>query len=157
MIMKNFSSIDIDFMKQALLEAKKAGENNEVPIGAVLHFPKDDISFSAGNKTITDCDVTSHAEILCLKQASIHYQNHRLVDSTLYVTLEPCIMCLGALLQARVKKIFIAARDSRDNSIHKHIDLYKSPYFNHQIKTSYGLMEKEAETLLRSFFNAKRN
>ena len=154
MNMKKFSHTDL--MQEALNQAEYALKIGEIPIGATLYIPEDNIFFSSGNSTIADHDVTSHAEISCIRQASKHYKNHRLNNSILFVTLAPCIMCTGALIQARVTEIYIAVKDSRENSIHKEMNLFQSHYFNHKIKTHYGLLKEQSEILLRTFFDGKR-
>lgn len=155
-MINEFTTLDQNMMTLALQEASQAKLNAEIPVGAALYLPNIKQYFLAGNQTIKDMCVTSHAEILCLKMASKAISNHRLPGSILYVTLEPCIMCVGALLQARVEKIIVATRDTRENSIHQHIDLFQSPYFNHKIKIHYGLLEEESKKLLKDFFDERR-
>ncbi len=152
----NFGDVDHAMMTIALQQALLAAERQEVPVGACLHFPDQDIHFSAGNQTLADNDVTSHAEILCLKKAFKHFDNHRLPQSTLYVSLEPCVMCIGALVQARVTKIHIAARDTRTQSIHSHVNLYDGTHFNHRFQVSFGLYKDKSEQILANFFHARR-
>lgn len=156
-MINEFTALDQKMMTLALQEAAKARTHNEVPIGATLYIPSENRYFCAGNQTIGDTCVTSHAEILCLKQASKALANHRLPGAILYVTLEPCMMCAGALLQARVQRIIVSARDTRENSIHKHIDLFQSPYFNHKIEVHYGLMKEDSEKILKDFFDERRS
>lgn len=147
---------DISYMNIALSEANKALTRGEVPIGACLVLHDHSAFFSASNQTIGDHDITSHAEILCLRQATSFLKNHRLSRSTLYVTLEPCIMCLGALIHARVDKLVIAARDSREHSIHKQVNLYQNHAFNHKFTVEFGCQENQARELLKEFFHARR-
>ena len=145
------------FMDAALKEAKQALDLNEVPIGCVVVY-QNSIIAQAYNQTLHQSDPCAHAEILALKKACSFFKNHRLPKGvTMYITLEPCIMCIGALLIARVEEVIVGARDSRDNSIHKALNLYESPYFNHKIKTIFGCQEEECANILNQFFENKRN
>lgn len=154
--MTNLLSDDY-FMNIAFEQAEKALDREEVPIGACLVLQDEQTYFAASNQTIGDCDITSHAEILCLRKACLHLQNHRIPHSTLYLTLEPCLMCLGALIHARVKKLVIAARDSRKNSLHHQINLYQSDAFNHKFEVEFGRQEERSQQLLKEFFDARRS
>jgi tRNA(adenine34) deaminase len=157
MIEKKFSPYYHESIMQIALEkAKEAGVQDEVPIGAALFVPGLNEIISYGNQTRHLSMITAHAEILCLQDACKKTQNYRLNGSIMYLTLEPCLMCLGALLQARVSKVFIAAKDSRTCSIHRSINLFDSHFFNHKIECQYGLGQLESEQLLKEFFDGKR-
>ncbi len=145
------------FMDAALKQAQEALDLNEVPIGCVIVY-QDNIIAQAYNQTLLQSDPCAHAEILALKQACAFFKNHRLPKGVkMYITLEPCIMCIGALVIGRIEELIIGARDSRDCSIHKTINLYESPYFNHKIKTVFGCQEQKCSDILKKFFQIKRN
>lgn len=156
MMNEKFSPYEQSMMQIALKQAKTAQEKGEVPIGAALYVPELKETLSFGNQTRQLCSVTAHAEILCLQAACQKIQNYRLNGAVMFVTLEPCLMCLGALLQARISKLYIAAKDSRPCSIHRHMNLFESQFFNHKIHCEYGLAQQESETLLKEFFDGKR-
>ena len=144
-------------MQQAIFHAQQALNDGEVPIGAVLvNSEGQELAFGY-NQSIKRSDPTAHAEIQCLRLACTALQNYRLPDGCcLYVTLEPCVMCMGALLHARLSNIVIATRDTRKNSIHRDINLFQSSYFNHKINAFYGCLENEAKELLNKFFMERR-
>jgi tRNA(adenine34) deaminase len=153
----NIFERDKFFMNQALDLARNALAHGEVPIGCLLVDDNDRILGTGFNKTITCCDPTAHAEIVALRQACQHEKNYRLSKSvTAYVTLEPCLMCAGAFLHARLERLVIAAKDSRAHSIHKTIDLYSGQYGNHKISVEPGLCAIEAQEILTQFFKDRR-
>jgi len=144
------------YMQLALEEAEKAYEKQEVPIGCVL--VRDGIIISKNhNQTIEMTDPTAHAEILALREAAAFIGNYRLGSSTtVYCTLEPCLMCIGALLQARIGQLIVAAKDTRSCSIHRIHNFYHSPHMNHHVAFKSGLLAEKAEALLRQFFKQRR-
>jgi tRNA(Arg) A34 adenosine deaminase TadA len=149
-----FSSEDVFFMEEALEQAKLAKSLGEVPIGAVVVFDGQIIA-KACNRTIIDNDPTAHAEMLAIQIAAKYLNNHRLVNTKLYVTLEPCIMCLGALIQARVSDVYFSSFDSRVGTIS--VDrLHENKKLNHEISFNGGLLSLESGILLRNFFKKKR-
>jgi tRNA(adenine34) deaminase len=147
---------DIHYMKIALELATKAETAGEVPVGAVL-IRDEEIIGEGWNRPINLHDPTAHAEIMALRDAGDNQQNYRLPDSTLYVTLEPCPMCAGAIVHARVKRVVFGAFDSRSGAAGSVFDLLPSDdRFNHKVEVDSGCLEKESAALLRSFFRAKR-
>jgi tRNA(adenine34) deaminase len=144
-------------MRQALLEAQQASREDEVPVGAVLVAKDGTVLAKAYNQTIKMCDPTAHAEILVLRAASQTLGNYRLLDTTLYVTIEPCIMCMGALLQARVAKIVFGARDPKGGAAGSCYNLAADPTLNHTIDVEGGLLENECKVLIQEFFQARRD
>jgi tRNA(adenine34) deaminase len=142
------------WMLMALKAAQMAGQKNEVPIGALLVHEKE-LVCSTYNQTLTQNNPTAHAEILCLQKAAHIIGNHRLIDSILYVTLEPCMMCLGAMLQARIKQVVYGAYDHRVGCISQH-KIHTLPGLNHSLQITPGVYENECAHELKTFFKAKR-
>jgi len=149
-----FIRTDRDFMALALDEAKKAAEKGEIPVGAVL-VKDGEVVASAHNLRETAFDATAHAEILCIREGGRRLGGWRLTGCTLYVTLEPCPMCAGAIINARPDRVVFGAYDSRAGSLGSVIDLPLYPY-NHRPTVEGGVMEGEAKALLQDFFRAKR-
>jgi len=143
-------------MRQALLEAQQATRQDEVPVGAVLVAQDGTVLAKAHNRTIALCDPTAHAEILALRAASRALGNYRLLNTTLYVTMEPCIMCMGALLQARVARIVFGAKDPKWGGAGSRYNLAANTGLNHTIDVQRGLLENECRELIQDFFRAKR-
>ena len=143
-------------MHQALLEAQQAAREDEVPVGAVLVSQDGTILAGAHNRTIALCDPTAHAEILALRAASQVVGNYRLLNTTLYVTIEPYIMCMGALLHARVAEIFFGAEDPKWGGAVSRYNLSADVSLNHTIDVKGGLLENECRKLIQDFFQAKR-
>jgi tRNA(adenine34) deaminase len=143
-------------MRQALLEAQQATHQDEVPVGAVLVARDGTVLARAHNQTISLCDPTAHAEILALRAASLALGNYRLPSTTLYVTIEPCIMCMGALLQARVARIVFGAKDPKWGGAGSRYNLAADTSLNHTIDVQGGLLENECRELIQDFFRAKR-
>lgn len=139
-------------MRHALMLAAHAAKIGEVPIGAVL-VKNEEILAESWNQSISDHDPTAHAEILSLRMAAIIEKNYRLPDTTLYVTLEPCLMCYGALVNARVKRLVYGANDKRFGVIK---DLSDKLKFNHQIEISAGVLKEECAQILSDFFKTRR-
>ncbi|MGV8073837.1 MAG: tRNA adenosine(34) deaminase TadA [Syntrophobacteraceae bacterium] len=144
------------FMSMAVEEAKKAYDCFEVPIGAVLVDSSGEVLSRAHNAPISLRDPTAHAEISALRQASVLMRNYRLPGTLLYVTLEPCAMCLGAMLQARVRMLVYGASDPKAGAAGSVVDLTKVPLFNHHIEVVKGVREDECAGLLRRFFQDRR-
>jgi len=149
-----FTSIDEAFMKEALSMARKAFILNEVPVGAVL-VKNQKIIAKAHNLVESNKNATSHAEILCINQASKYLNNWRLTGSTLYTTLEPCIMCAGALISSRVDKIVWAAPDIRQGSNGSLLEVFQTHPIHH-IEIYGGLCQDESAKLLKEFFQKRR-
>lgn len=143
------------FMKLALKQAESAYQNNEIPVGAVM--VKDDIVIaSAHNQKESSLDPTAHAELLVIREAAIKTGSWRLTDCTLYVTKEPCIMCAGAMLNARISKIVFGCLDERYGAVISRYQLTHDPYMNHQIPFQSGILKHECEILLKNFFTLRR-
>ena len=146
---------DEKFMKQALLQAKKAKELGEVPIGCVI--VQDGKVIGRGyNRRNTDKSTLSHAEITAIRKASKKLNDWRLEDCTLYVTLEPCQMCAGAIVQARVKEVVIGAMNPKAGCAGSILNLFTMKQFNHQVQTTYGVCEAECSQILKQFFAGLR-
>ena len=143
-------------MALALEQAALAARNNEVPVGAVLVNAHNQVIAACGNQTISNCDPTGHAEIMALRQGAQVAGNYRLLNSTLYVTLEPCAMCAGALIWARVKRVVFAAYDEKAGSLGSVLCLHRQLGFNHKLEVSGGILEQQSVALLQDFFRRKR-
>ncbi len=144
------------FMRAALKSAEKAWENGEVPVGAVL--VKDDKIISTGqNSPITLNDPTAHAEIIAMREGGEKLKNYRLIDTTLYVTIEPCTMCMGAIIHARVKKLVFGTFDPRAGAAGSLFDFTIENKFNHNIEVKSGILEPECRELIQDFFKQKRS
>ena len=144
-------------MKLAISEAKLAGKKDEVPIGAVLVDKQSKIIASGHNQTITLNDPTAHAEILTLRKAGLKILNYRLLNTTLYVTVEPCIMCMGAIIHARVSKVVFGAGDPKWGGAGSLYDFAKDARLNHSPDIISCVCENECRILIKGFFKAKRN
>ena len=150
-----FSSQDEEFMRRAIGLASKAEGEGEVPVGAVL--VKDNKIVAEGwNRSITSCDATAHAEIQVLREAGAQLQNYRLTDTTLFVTLEPCAMCAGAMLHSRIKRLVFSASDPKTGATGNVLNLLKSEVAYHDIKVESGLLEDECRSQLQAFFKKRR-
>ena len=143
-------------MREALVQAKKALKKGEVPIGAVVVLG-DEIIGRGYNQPITMKDPTAHAEIIALKEASNRLDNYRLNEAIIYTTLEPCLMCAGALVHARIKKIIFAAQDTKSGVVVNNGGLIQSEFLNHKVSFEGGILEKQASKLLKDFFLEKRS
>jgi len=142
-------------MQLALAQAGQAANAGEVPVGAVLVLDDQELA-AEHNRTILNQDPTAHAEILVLRQAATLQGNHRLLNSTLYVTLEPCVMCVGAMIQARIERLVFAASDPKSGAVGSVMDLSSHPELNHAFSVEGGLMAEECAKLLRDFFKVRR-
>jgi tRNA(adenine34) deaminase len=145
----------VEAMGAALAEAKKAAECGEVPIGAVVVHEGEIIS-KGQNRVIRDNDPTAHAEIVALREAAACLGNYRLNGCTLYVTLEPCAMCAGAMIHARLDRVVFAASDPKAGACGSVLEVLNHPQLNHQMEVEQGIMGEEAGELLRSFFRERR-
>jgi tRNA(adenine34) deaminase len=143
-------------MAEALLMARQAAAKDEVPVGAVLINEDNELIASGHNQPISAIDPTAHAEIVVLREAAKKLNNYRLPDTTLYVTLEPCTMCVGALVQARVKRIVYGAIEPKTGAIESAHQLFKEGGFNHIPELTGGVLKVECASLLSEFFSAKR-
>jgi len=144
------------YMRQALAEAQKALKEGEVPVGALLVSPKGDIMARAHNRPITLNDPTGHAEILVLRQGAAQLENYRLPGHILYVSLEPCVMCVGAMIQARLALIVYGASDPKGGAIESVYRLGSDGKLNHRLAARGGVLAEECGALLQAFFTARR-
>jgi tRNA(adenine34) deaminase len=146
---------DEKFMRIALAEARRAAEAGEVPVGALVTLDGRVIA-SAANRTITDGDPTAHAEIVALRTAAKTLGNYRLAGATLYVTLEPCAMCAGALVHARVARLVYGCDDPKVGAVNWCLRVLEHPMLNHRVEVTSGVLADESAALLREFFEARR-
>lgn len=140
----------------ALDHARNAAEIQEVPVGACLVSADGELLAAASNRTIIDSDPTAHAEILVLREAARIIANYRLLDTTLYSTVEPCVMCAGALVNARVRRLVYGTRDERFGGVETRFRLCDSPFLNHRIEIVSGIRADECRVLMQEFFRARR-
>jgi tRNA(adenine34) deaminase len=151
------NELDEFWMLEALKAARDAEKLNEVPIGACLIDGDGSLLAVNGNRTITDTDPTAHAEILVLREAAAKIGNYRLVDSTIYTTIEPCAMCAGALVNARVKRLVYGAADERFGAVETLFNICDNEFLNHQIEIVSGILADECRNLMQKFFRKKRD
>lgn len=156
-MMGEFDAQDDAFMCRALAQAEAAEAAGEVPVGAVLVSAEGDVLAEGHNRTISQCDPSAHAEINVLREAGRKLGNYRLLDTTLYVTLEPCAMCAMALVHARVKRLVYAAADPKTGACGSVFDLIGDPRHNHRIHMQGGLLAETAGNQLSAYFKAKRS
>ncbi len=149
------SDRDVAWMRIALDEARRAGDAGEVPVGAAL-VRGDELIAVAGNRTVRDHDATAHAELLALRQAAQLIGDARLTGSTLYVTLEPCAMCAGAIVLSRVDRLVFGAWDSKAGMAGSIVDLVRHPRLNHRPEVLAGVLAEECGEVLTRFFQARR-
>lgn len=150
-----FAEQEILWMQHALQLAEAAAAQQEVPVGAVLVLDNKIIG-EGSNRPIKNCDPTAHAEIIALRQGAETLKNYRLINSTLYVTLEPCVMCIGAIVHARVKRVVFGAKDPKAGAVESVCSLGVSPHFNHRVIYESGLLAEQCGKLLSEFFRARR-
>jgi tRNA(adenine34) deaminase len=146
---------DLEAMQAALAEAHLAAEAGEVPIGAII-IREGEIVARGQNRVLRDVDPTAHAEIVAMRAASTAVGNYRLNGCTLYVTLEPCAMCAGAMIHARLARLVFAADDPKTGAAGSVLTVLNHPQLNHQMQVDQGLLSDEAAELLRSFFRERR-
>lgn len=147
---------DSAWMQQALVQAQIAAENDEVPVGAVLIDAAGDLVAAGHNQPIGACDPSAHAEIMVLRAAAQKLGNYRLPGTTLYVTLEPCVMCVGALVHARVERVVYGATEPKTGAIESAQRLFESGDFNHKPEIVSGVLADECASLMTEFFANKR-
>ena len=143
------------WMRHALSLAQRAWDEGEVPVGAVLVYQNQVIG-EGWNRPIGRHDPTAHAEIMALRQGGLVLQNYRLMDTTLYVTLEPCIMCAGAMVHSRISRLVYGACDVKTGAAGSLIDVLGHPGMNHQVQVTGGILAEECSTLLSRFFRERR-
>ena len=143
------------FMKEALKEAEKAYEKLEVPVGAII-VKDGKIIARAYNQKESKTDTTKHAEILAIQKASKKLKSWRLIDCEMYVTLEPCTMCAGAIIHSRIKKVYIGAMDEKTGAVGSVFNLLEDYTFNHKVEYEKGVLQDECESILKEFFKELR-
>ncbi|HTW61425.1 MAG TPA: tRNA adenosine(34) deaminase TadA [Terracidiphilus sp.] len=146
---------DVDLMREALAEARAAAAGGEVPIGAVAVL-NGQIVARGQNRVLRDCDPTAHAEVVAMRAAALAVNNYRLIECELYVTLEPCSMCAGAMMHARLGRLIYAAADPRAGAAGSVLDVLNHPRLNHQMAVTAGILADESAELLRAFFRERR-
>ena len=151
----SWTETDLACMRLALEQAAAGAQAGEVPVGAVVSVGGEIVA-AAHNRTITDADPAGHAEVLVLREAAERLGNHRLVDATLYVTLEPCVMCVGAIAQARVARVVFGAYDRKAGALGSVEDLSDSRAVNHRFEVNGGLLADECAAPLKTFFTPRR-
>jgi tRNA(adenine34) deaminase len=149
------AELDQQYMRMAIEQAQLAAQAGEVPVGAVL-VKDSQVIAKAFNKPIANHDPSAHAEMLTLREAALAQENYRIPGSTLYVTLEPCAMCSGAMLHARIGRVVYGAPDPKTGAAGSVIDLFASKQINHQTSVEGGIMSEECGQLLRDFFKGRR-
>lgn len=147
---------DEKWMLEALSEARKAGQLGEVPVGACLVDENGELIASAANQTITSNDPTAHAEILVLRAAAQKIGNYRLTGTTMYSTIEPCVMCAGALVNARVTRLVFGAHDERFGAVESKFRLCDTLLLNHRLEVVSGVLADECRKLMQDFFRSRR-
>ena len=145
------------FMELALQEAKKAEQIGEVPVGAILVSENEEILAAAHNLTIKLVDPTAHAEVLALRKAALEINNYRLLNTTLYVTVEPCIMCMGAIVHARISRVVFGAADPKWGAAVSLYNVAEDDRLNHHVEIITGARAEDCRRLMQDFFRAKRD
>ena len=151
----SWTYIDINLMQVAIAEAEKAMASNEVPVGAIVTWSGEIIG-KGFNRIIQDSDPSAHAEVIAIRNAAANQKNYRLKGATVYVTLEPCAMCVGAMIQARIQRLVFGAYDPQTGAVGSVLDLSNIKEFNHRFEINGGLLEAECSAMLKDFFAAKR-
>lgn len=149
-------NVDEQFMALALDQAALARDHGEVPVGAVLVDSKGAVVAKGYNQPISACDPSGHAEIVVLREAGRVCGNYRFPDMTLYVTIEPCMMCVGALIHARIARVVIGAREPRSGALLSHPYNASHDCWNHSLEVEEGILENECGTIMKQFFAARR-
>lgn len=155
MTAQDTQTLDRQYMREALALAAHAKDRGEVPVGALLVFEGQVIA-RAANQPISAEDPTAHAEILVLRQGALFLKNYRLLNTTLYVTLEPCAMCAGAMVHARIQRLVFGAFDPKAGAAGSIMNILQDPRLNHRVQVEGGLLAEESALLLRDFFQARR-
>src|SRR5262245_14149559 len=143
------------WMREALRAAREAGSAGEVPVGACIVID-DELVTIAGNRTRADCDPTAHTEIVALREAAQQFGNYRLADAIVYSTIEPCTMCAGALIQARVKLLVYGAVDEKSGAVDSHFQICDAHQLNHRVQVIGRVLETECREMMQEFFKGKR-
>ncbi len=152
----SWADTDIHLMRAAIAEAENAKASNEIPVGAVVAWSGNIIG-KGFNRTIQDSDPSAHAEVVAIRNAATVQKNHRLIGATVFVTLEPCAMCVGAMIQARIQRLVFAAYDPKAGAVGSVLDLSDIKEFNHRVEINGGLLAEECSAILKEFFAEKRS
>jgi tRNA(adenine34) deaminase len=152
---ENTRENDAMWMEQALAEARAAATKGEVPVGAVLVHEGREIS-RGHNRTIADCDPTAHAEMIALREGAKALGNYRLTGTTLYVTIEPCAMCAGAMIQARIARLVYGCKEPKGGAAESCFSIFDHPMVNHRVEVIGGVMAGECSRAMQEFFQARR-
>jgi tRNA(adenine34) deaminase len=155
--LKKLEENDLYFMRLALQEAQKAQDHGEVPVGAVIVEKTGIVLARAGNRSIVDHDPGGHAEMVAMRAAGKIIENYRLLNTTLYVTIEPCVMCAGAMIHARIGRLVFGALDPKAGAIVSQYQISGDGKLNHQLDVAGGVLANECAELLTSFFKEKRD
>jgi tRNA(adenine34) deaminase len=153
---KSATDADERWMSEALSAAREAARRGEVPVGACVVSEDGRLLAACGNRTRTDCDPTAHAEVITLREAARKVGNYRLTGAVVYSTIEPCAMCAGALVQARIKRLVYGARDEKAGAVESVFRVCDAGSLNHRIELTQGVLEDECRALMREFFRARR-
>jgi len=146
---------DLAYMGLALAEAQAAAEKGEVPVGCVISL-EDRVLARAGNETISACDPSAHAEIVALRAAAKTIGNYRLSGATVYVTVEPCAMCAGAMIQARIARLVYGCDDPKGGAVHSCFEIFSHPALNHRVEVLGGVLAHECGRVMQAFFALRR-
>ena len=146
---------DAEYMRLALTEARAAAETGEVPVGAIVVL-QDEILARAGNRTISTCDPSAHAEIVAIREAAQTLGNYRLLGATLYVTVEPCAMCAGAIVQARIARVVYGCDDLKGGAVRSCFAIFDHPALNHRVEALGGVLAEESAGAMQIFFASRR-
>lgn len=146
---------DHEFMRRALALAQEAERNGEVPVGAIVVLDGEIVG-EGFNSSISTDDPTAHAECVAIRNACKRLGNYRIIGATLYVTLEPCLMCVGALVHARVMRLVFGAREPKSGAVTSNLNALELPHLNHRVEVTGGLMELECREVLQKFFENRR-
>jgi len=146
---------DAHWMRQALASAHEARGRGEVPVGTCIVHGVEMLAV-AGNRTRTEQDPTAHAEVIALREAARKVSNYRMIDAVVYSTLEPCVMCAGALIQARVRRLVYGARDERAGAVESRFKVCDSDFLNHRIEITAGVLGEECREVMQDFFRERR-
>jgi len=146
---------DLAYMRLALVEARAAAEKGEVPVGCVI-VHDDRLLACAGNCTISACDPSAHAEIVALRAAAKNIGNYRLNGAAVYVTVEPCAMCAGAMIQARIARLIYGCDDPKGGAVHTCFEIFSHPSLNHRVEVLGGMLAEECAQAMQTFFAARR-
>jgi tRNA(adenine34) deaminase len=154
---EDFEPADERWMREALRAAREAARAGEVPVGAcVVDADGATLLATAGNRTRTDCDPTAHAEVLALREAARRVGNYRLTGAVVYSTVEPCAMCAGALVQARVARLVYGARDEKAGAVESVFRVCDASFLNHRMELAAGVLEPDCRALMQEFFRSRR-